>query len=128
MAGLDEIYIYRYTANTTYFGNFTITSTTVPSTGTSWSDWTGKRDEEDEKTMYAFSNSSFRDSYTFDFDTPMNEVYFTNTGQQVCYVMEVVIKDDPNYQNAATRAAGGGSGTGFTIKAEDLHSKSLKFD
>ena len=63
---------------------------------TYWSEVASKDYNEDDCLLTSTDNTSL-DKYTFNFDKPLNEITFTNRGEQCCYIIELKVENSNGY-------------------------------
>lgn len=63
---------------------------------TYWSEVAGESYNEDQYPLTSTENTSV-DKYTFTFDEPLNEITFTNQGEQCCYIIELKVENANGY-------------------------------
>ena len=96
LVGKDIIYLYRYTASGTHFNDFKVTRKNLPVTNQSyWSEVNGKEYGAEDKGINNYLSGSTMHEFTF--EEAVNEVKFTNTGKQLCYVIWVEVGDPVEY-------------------------------
>lgn len=96
LVGKDIIYLYRYTANGTHFNDFKITRKNLPVTNKSY--WSKVNDNDYRAEETGIDN--YLSGYTmheFTFEQAVNEVRFTNSGKQLCYVIWVEVGNPVEY-------------------------------
>ena len=96
LVGQDIIYLYRYTASSTHFNDFKVTRKNRPVDNQSyWSEVNGKEYGAGDTGI-----DNYLSGYTmheFTFEEAVNEVKFTNTGKQLCYVIWVEVGNPVEY-------------------------------